>query len=132
MRIQALLVLTTGLFLTGCGPGEPAKPAPATPPAPEKKADSTSGGNPITAPVDYLATAAKAKHSADASLDTVALKDLSTQVQLFFGQEGRYPKDLSELITMKYMKVLPPVPAGSQLEYDASNGQVKVVKLPKK
>ena len=130
MRIQTLLVLAAGLFLAGCGQSEPAK-APTPPPAAkeaEKKADSTSGGNPVTAPVDYLGAVAKAKHSADATLDAVAVKDLSTQIQLFFGQEGRYPKDLNELVTMKYVKTLPPAPAGAKLEYDAANGQVKVVK----
>jgi predicted small lipoprotein YifL len=128
MRIQSLVAVIAGLLLAGCGQSEPVKAPDAPAPAPaavEKKADSTSGGNPITAPVDYLGAAAKAKHTADATLDSAALNQ---QVQLFFGQEGRFPKDLNELVTMKYMKSLPPVPHGMKIDYNPTSGQVKVVK----
>jgi hypothetical protein len=127
MKTFSALLVAVAFIVAGCGQSEPAKaPAPDSPPPkqPEKKAE-TSSGNPITAPVDYLAAAAKAKHSADATIDTAALNQ---QVQLFFAQEGRYPKDLDELVTQKYMKVLPTPPAGMKLEYNAANGTVKVVK----
>ena len=71
------------------------------------------------------AKVAKAKKTADATLDSAAL---TQQVQLFYGQEGRYPKDLNELVTEKYLKSLPTPPHGTKLEYNAANGQVKVVK----
>jgi hypothetical protein len=131
MRTQFATLLVAAGLLAGCGQSEPAKtPAPDAPPVPtkqpEKKADSSSGGGSVvTAPVDYLASAAKAKHSADVTVDTAALNQ---QVQLFYVQEGRWPKDLDELVTSKYLKSLPSPPAGMKLEYNAANGTVKVVK----
>jgi len=125
MNIKFFLpVLSAGLFLAGCGEKEPPKPAPAA----EKKAsslDNNSSGSPLTAPVDYLGTLAKGKKTAEGTIDSAAL---TQQVQLFFAQEGRYPKTLEELVEMKYLKSLPAAPYGMKLDYDAAKGTVKVVK----
>lgn len=43
-------------------------------------------------------------------------------------EEGHYPKDLNELVELKYIPKIPAVPYGMKLVYDASSGQVKVVK----
>ena len=47
---------------------------------------------------------------------------------LFGAQEGRLPKDLDELVTLKYMPALPAPPVGMKIEYDAKTGDVTVVK----
>ena len=122
MKFNFPVILTASLILCGCSEKKDAAPAPPAPPA---KTEAAPGNNPITAPVDYLGAVAKAKKSADATLDTAALNQ---QVQLFFGQEGRFPKDLNELVTEKYLKSLPTPPHGTKLEYNAKDGSVKVVK----
>ena len=53
---------------------------------------------------------------------------LNQQIELFMVQEGRYPTDLNELVTKKYLGKLPGPPFGSKLEYDAKLGKVTVVK----
>src|ERR1044072_9208921 len=89
-RILFLLVLG-GLGLGGCGKHEAAKSSSTN--------ESTATGNPLTAPVDYLGAVAKAKKSADKTVETVSLNQA---VQQFSVAEGRYPKDLNELVTEKY------------------------------
>ena len=87
--------------------------------------NSVSGGNSITAPVDYLGALAKAKKSTEKTVDTIALNQA---IQMFEVQEGRFPKDLNELVEKKVIRVLPQAPIGSKIEYDATSGTVKVVK----
>jgi hypothetical protein len=90
----------------------------------EAKSTNTAGGNPLTAPVDYLGAAAKAKQSAEKTIDTIALNQA---ISLFHASEGRYPRDLNELVTEKYLPRLPEAPYGTKIEYDATRGQVKIV-----
>jgi hypothetical protein len=47
---------------------------------------------------------------------------------MFNVQEGRYPKDLNELVEKKYMRVLPEPPYGMKIVYDPNTGTVKVVR----
>ena len=65
-----------------------------------------------------------AKRTADKTIDTAALNQ---QIQLFNVQEGRFPKDLSELVP-KYIGKLPEAPLGYKLSYDATKGEVSVVR----
>jgi hypothetical protein len=97
-------------------------PVPETPPS---KAPSGSGGSLATAPVDYLATAGKAQQSMEKNIDAAAL---NKEVELFAAQEGRYPTDLNELVTKKYLGKLPTPPFGTKLQYNAKDGKVTVVK----
>jgi len=83
-----------------------------------------ASGNPITAPVDYLGAVAKAKKSSEKTIEVVSLNQA---VQQFNAAEGRYPKDLSELVTEKYLPKLPEAPYGMKIVYDANTGTVKVV-----
>jgi hypothetical protein len=48
-------------------------------------------------------------------------------VQLFYVQEGRFPKTLEEL-TPNYVAKIPPAPLGYKIDYDAAKGEVKMVK----
>ena len=116
MKTAHLLLLLAGLALAGCGNKEGKSTASAT--------NGNSSGNPITAPVDYLGAVAKAKKSAETTVETVSLNQA---IQQFSVAEGRYPKDLNELVTEKYLPKLPEPPYGMKIVYDATKGEVKVV-----
>jgi len=86
--------------------------------------NSTSSGNPITAPVDYLGAVGNAKQRA---VKTIDLTTLTQAIQLFQVSEGHLPKDLNELVTTKYIAKIPDAPYGQKITYNATNGQVSVV-----
>src|SRR5256885_8032827 len=117
MKKAFSLLLLGGLTLAGCNKKE-AKPASSSTNA------SYSSGNPVTAPVDYLGAIAKAKKNSEKTIDTVSLNQA---VQQFNVAEGRYPKDLNELVTEKYLPRLPEAPYGMKIVYDANTGTAKVV-----
>jgi hypothetical protein len=110
-------VFAAALGLSGCGEKSNSS-------SPSTNAAST-GGNPLTAPVDYLGAAAKAQQSAVKTVDTTALK---SAIQLFNVDKGRYPKDLNELVEQKFIPEIPPPPAGSKIVYDPESGEVKIVR----
>jgi hypothetical protein len=83
-----------------------------------------ASGNPAMAPVDYLGALARAKKVSEKTIDTVALNQA---VQQFNAAEGRYPKDLNELVTEKYLPRMPEPPYGMKFVYDPARGEVKVV-----
>jgi hypothetical protein len=115
MKNVLLISMPFVLLLIGCG--DQSKSGTQT--------TNTSSGNPVTAPVDYLAAAGKAQQSAVKTVDTAALNQA---VQMFNVDNGRYPKDLNELVEKKYIPHIPDPPYGSKIVYDANAGQVKVVK----
>jgi len=117
MKKALSLLLLGGLALAGCGKKEAKSTASST-------NDNNATGNPLTAPVDYLGAVAKAKKSAEKTVETVSLNQA---VQQFSVAEGRYPKDLNELVTEKYLPKLPDAPYGMKIVYDAAKGEVKVV-----
>lgn len=108
--------MVLGLIVTGCGDSSN-KSASST--------NSPSGGSLVTAPVDYLDAAAKAKQRAVKTIDTTTL---DKAIQMFNVQKGRNPKDLNELVTEKYISEIPPAPYGTKLDYDPNTGNVSVVK----
>ena len=118
MKQPGHLFLVAGLCFLGCGKKDAAPPVPST-------NSSTSGGNPLTAPVDYLGAVNQARKSAIKTIDTVSL---TRQIELFHEQEDRFPKDLNELVTQHYLNSLPKAPYGMKLEYNPATGQVRVVK----
>jgi hypothetical protein len=109
------LAIALGLGLTGCS--EKKDPSPAA-------AQQSDSGSLVSAPTDYLSAAAKAKQSAEKKIDVTAL---NAALEQFNVGEGRYPKDLNELVTKKYITMIPTTPHGTKLEYDATAGQVKIV-----
>jgi hypothetical protein len=117
MKKALSLLLLGGLALSGCGKKEEKSTASST-------NENNSTGNPLTAPVDYLGAVAKAKKSAEKTVETVALNQA---IQQFSAAEGRYPKDLNELVTEKYLPKIPAAPYGMKIAYDAAKGEVKVV-----
>ena len=115
IRLSLLLGLA-GLFFCGCEP---------------KKSSSTSAtnaqrssGNPVTAPVDYLGAAANAKKSAE---KVVANVGVNQAIKQFYAVEGRFPKDLNELVAKQYLPNLPSPPTGMKFQYNPSTGELKTV-----
>jgi hypothetical protein len=111
------LPVVVGLCLTACSEKQET-PQPASP----QKTDS--GGSVLSAPTDYLSAAAKAKKSAEKTVDVSAINSALDQ---FYAGEGRYPKDLNELVTKKYLSQVPPAPVGMRIDYDANAGKVQIV-----
>lgn len=90
----------------------------------DNKSSSSSGGNPLTAPVDYLGATVNAQKRSTVKIDLISLNQA---VQLFNAQEGRNPKDLEELVSSHYMGQLPTPPPGMKLSYDSNAGKVTMV-----
>ncbi len=110
------LPVAAGLLLGGCGEGGN-PPTGAT--------NSAAGGSsPLSAPADYVGALDKAKQSAVKTVDTTSLNQA---IQLFNVDQGRYPKDLNELAEKKFIPKVPDAPRGMKLQYDATEGKVKVV-----
>jgi hypothetical protein len=118
MKLPVYLSLFGALWLAGCGDHTDSPIKVAT-------NSASAGGNPVNAGGDYLGTLVKGQQTAVKVVDTAALTQAA---QLFNAQEGRYPKDLNELVTSKMIGSIPDAPAGMKLDYDPTTGTVKVVK----
>ncbi len=113
------LLLLSALAFAACKKEVPPPAAPSnTPPA------ATSSGNPLLAPVEYLGATATAKKNAEKTIETVSI---NRAIQAFSAAEGRFPKDLNELIGPDYLRQLPPPPNGMKYDYNATAGVVKIV-----
>jgi hypothetical protein len=116
MKLPLFLpVLALGL-LTAC--------EKKTEPAPEPPAKSSSSGNPVTAPVDYLGAVGGAKKSMEGKLGNVGL---TQAIQQFQAMEERLPTTLQELVTKGYLRELPKPPYQMKFAYNPQTGEVKVV-----
>jgi hypothetical protein len=114
MKITLMLLLPVAILLgAGCGSSDDSKSPSET---------STSSGNPVTAPVDYLGVVAKGQQSANKLASTVGLRQA---IQLFQVQEGRLPKNLQELVP-NYIPRLPAAPANMKFDFDSSTGELKL------
>ena|SRR5437868_976064 len=111
-KTYPFLTLVAGLLFFGCGKKEAPKP------------ETSSSGNPVTAPVDYLGAVVKAKKTTEKTVETVGLQKT---IDLFQAQEGRLPKDLNELVGPNYLSSLPAPPAGMKFDYSPATGQIKIV-----
>jgi hypothetical protein len=78
----------------------------------------------LTAPVDYLDSINRGQRSAERTVDTASI---TKAVELFHVENGRFPKDLNELVTEKFLPQIPTPPRGMKITYDAATGKVKVV-----
>src|SRR5580765_4854619 len=112
MKTNTFLIVVAGFLLFGCGKKEAPKP------------ETSSAGNPATAPADYLGAIGKAKKLAEKTVDAAGLQKT---IDLFQAQEGRLPKDLNELVGPNYLSKLPAPPAGMKFDYSPASGQLKVV-----
>jgi hypothetical protein len=117
---RGLIVVAAALVLIGCGKQQNS-PLPAS--APPAAAPAPPATPPPTANNGYLGTLVKGQQKAVKTIDVTSLNE---ELTLFNVQEGRYPKDLNELVTQHYIPYLPQVPAGMKLVYDAAQGKVSV------
>lgn len=115
MKLSTTFVAVACLsfFLIGCKEQKKAA-APAE--------SSSSSGNPLSAPADYVGALGKAQKSAQ---KTVGTTGLDQAVKTFFAEEGRYPKSLDELKS-KGVPV-PAPPAGMKWDYDPNTGRIQAV-----
>lgn len=121
MRFILPLIAVVGFLFTGagCSKQEPAAGKPGSAPA----SSSGSSGNPLTAPVDYLSTVARAQQNAAKTVTSVGLDQA---IKMFYGQEGRYPKDLNELVPT-YINTVPLPPRNMKYNYDPKTGELKIL-----
>ena len=125
MKAFFLISVAAGLLLAGCGNNNSGSHTQGTNTSQTTNTEPRyDTGNPITAPVDYIGAVGQAQKYAVKQID---LAYLNQALQLFNTQEGRYPKDLNELVP-NYVGKIPAAPYGSKIVYDASSGTVKVVK----
>ena len=92
---------------------------------PESKPAAASSGNPVTAPLDYLAAQGRAKKFAEKAISTA---ELTSAIQKFQGMEDRYPRDLNELAQQHYLQAPPVPPRGMRFLYNSQNGEIRIVR----
>jgi hypothetical protein len=103
-----------GIVLAGCGNNQGGS----------SQTNSASTGAPSAPSGNYLDTLA---NSQDRAVGVVDIASITQAVQVFNANEGRYPKDLAELVTNKLISEIPPTPRGKRLNYNAATGEVKLV-----
>ncbi|MCX7871786.1 MAG: hypothetical protein N2487_00715 [Verrucomicrobiae bacterium] len=113
MKLLFVILTIAVLSVAGCGQKDDAN-----------KKTEQAGQNPLTAPVDYMGAAAKAKKYSEKTIDIVNLK---RAIQEFQAGEGRLPNDLNELVAEKYLNSIPQPPQGMKIVYDPKTGEVKIV-----
>ena len=118
MKTTWITSVTLAIGLCACG-GSSETPKDE---APEKE-ESSSAGNPLTAPLDYVGAVGKAKKSSEKRLN---LANIQNAIKTFKVVEGRYPKALNELVTEGYFPRPPRPPRGMRYVYNPKTGQVGV------
>ncbi len=114
--------IAAAIFLTGCGNNSNHSTS-STQSTNSSPANATVG-NSTPGPGDYLGALGQAQQYSVKKIDTASLTEA---IQQFNAAEGRYPKDLQELVPT-YLAKIPDAPTGSKLNYDPANGTVAVVK----
>ncbi|HEX3100146.1 MAG TPA: hypothetical protein VHQ01_00065, partial [Pyrinomonadaceae bacterium] len=99
-------------ILTGCNNSNNNTPPPST------MTNTTSS-------VNYLGTLTKADKNMTSTIDTTSLNKAIAQFNV---QEGRYPKDLKELVDKQYIPKIPDAPTGYKINYDATSGTATMVR----
>lgn len=115
MNSRWLLTLVVVAVAGGCGRKDQAKQKDAT------------EGNPISAPLDYLAAQGKAKKFAE---KTISAAELTSAIQKFNALEDRFPADLNELVREHYLQGPPAAPAGRRWDYNPQTGTARLVAIP--
>jgi len=113
MKALSLVCLGLAAFLVGCNQSNPSTPSTGTAPDTAAQKQPDIGG-----------VIVQAKKGSDAKIDTVALTSAINQFNI---GEGRYPKDLNELVQKQYIPKIPDAPYGYKIDYNATDGSVKVV-----
>jgi hypothetical protein len=111
---RAVTLFAAALVLAGCGNNQGGS----------SQTNSASSSAPSAASGGYLDTLANSRDRAVKVIDTAAL---TQAVQMFNATEGRFPKDLDELVTNKLIAEVPITPRGKKLDYNPATGEVKLV-----
>jgi hypothetical protein len=110
-----LISIVAAGLLAGCG---------------DKSGSGAQGTNTVNVATNgfggYVKSLGEAQKTADKTIDVTYLNQA---IQLFNVQEGRYPKDLQELVP-NYIAKIPDAPYGYKIVYDATTATVKVVQQP--
>jgi hypothetical protein len=115
LRSSVSAVVAAAFLCAGCGNGGSGSSA---------QTNSSAGNNPLNAPAEYLGGLANSRDHAVGVLDVASLNQA---VSTFNATEGRFPKDLNELVTNKLISEIPPTPRGKKLDYNPTTGEVKLV-----
>jgi ABC-type Fe3+-hydroxamate transport system substrate-binding protein len=115
MKAKFLISIAASLLLVGCSDNS----------SNSASSQGSSDENPLDAPANYLKTVTSSEQKA---VKVVDVTSLNSAIQMFNVSEGRFPKDLNELVEKKYFPRIPAAPAGSKIVYDATSGTVRVVK----
>ena len=113
MRAILLIPVAAALLLTGCGQSSSSSPS----------ATSTTN-NAQVGNANYGGVLGQAQTFSENQIDLAQLKQA---IQEFNAAEGRYPKNLQEMIP-NYLARIPATPAGYRISYNPANGQVQVVR----
>ena len=108
--------IAAAVLLAGCG----GKSDSSAPQSTNTVSTATNGFG------GYVKSLGEAQKTADKTIDVTSI---NKAIQLFNVQEGRYPKDLQELVPT-YIAKIPDSPYGSKIVYDQNSGTVKVVQQP--
>ena len=85
---------------------------------------NNNSGNPLTAPVDYLGAVNQARKGA---VNTIDKDGLTKHIEMFNAQEGRFPRNLNELVEKSYIPAVPAPPQGMRFDYNPQTGEMKIV-----
>lgn len=114
-KVSVCAAFAAAFICAGCGNGSQSSSA---------QTNSTAGNNPLNAPAEYLGGLA---NSRDHAVGVIDIASLNQAVSTFNATEGRFPKDLDELVTNKLISKIPPTPRGKKLDYNPTTGEVKLV-----
>jgi hypothetical protein len=107
--------IAAAALLAGCG---------------DKSGSGAQGTNQVNVATNgfggYVKSLGEAQKAADKTID---VSYINQAIQLFNVQEGRYPKNLQELVPA-YVAKIPDAPPGYKIVYDAASATVKVVQQP--
>ena len=112
MKANLLAMLAT-LFFAGCNDST------------QTNGSSGAKSGVATAPAEYLNNAAKAQKRAVKTVDVAAM---NKSIESFYVQEGRYPKDLLELVEKGVLPRIPELPDKATWDYDTNYGVVSIRK----
>lgn len=124
MLIRQCIAVCILLATLGCV--EKRKPASAgdaksAPAASAPASEAPSSGKIVE---DYTKNLSSAPARAAAVVDIASIQKA---IGTFEAMEGRLPKSLEELVAMRYLPQLPPVPQGKRLSYDPATGRIALV-----
>lgn len=118
MKATIVLPLLALVFATGCGPSDSSSQSASSTTTTNR--NMTNDG----AFGQYMGALAQAKQNAGKTVDVASL---SRVIDQFYVDKSRYPADLNELVTEKYISKVPDAPYGMKIDYDPTTGKVQVV-----